>query len=67
MAAHSAMLRGASQVFVVDKEADRLKLAEQIGATAVDFSHRRPHRDDHGRHRRVRCGLRRGGRRLPSS
>lgn len=38
MAAHSAMLRGASQVFVVDKEADRLTLAEQIGATAVDFS-----------------------------
>lgn len=38
MAAHSAMLRGASQVFVVDKEADRLKLAEQIGATAVNFA-----------------------------
>ena len=38
MAAHSAMIRGASEVFVVDKEADRLGLAEQIGATAVDFS-----------------------------
>jgi len=38
MAAHSAMLRGASQVFVVDKEADRLALATKIGATAVDFS-----------------------------
>lgn len=38
MAAHSAMLRGASQVFVVDKEADRLTLAGQIGATTVDFS-----------------------------
>jgi glutathione-independent formaldehyde dehydrogenase len=38
MAAHSAMLRGASHVFVVDKEPDRLALAEQFGATAVDFS-----------------------------
>jgi glutathione-independent formaldehyde dehydrogenase len=38
MAAHSAMLRGAYQVFVVDKEPDRLALAEQFGATAIDFS-----------------------------
>ncbi|GIF74636.1 glutathione-independent formaldehyde dehydrogenase [Asanoa siamensis] len=38
MAAHSAVLRGASQVFVVDKEADRLALATEYGATAVDFS-----------------------------
>lgn len=38
MAAYSAVLRGASQVFVVDKEADRLALAESIGATAIDFS-----------------------------
>ncbi len=38
MAAHSAFLRGASQVFVVDKEADRLALAERFGATAVDLS-----------------------------
>jgi glutathione-independent formaldehyde dehydrogenase len=38
MAAHSAMLRGASQVFVIDKEPDRLALAEKYGATAVDFS-----------------------------
>lgn len=38
MAAHSAMLRGAYQVFVVDKEPDRLALAEQIGATAVNFA-----------------------------
>ncbi len=38
MAAHSAMLRGAAQVFVVDKESDRLALATGIGATAVDFS-----------------------------
>ncbi len=38
MAAHSAMLMGASQVFVVDKQADRLKLAESIGATGIDFS-----------------------------
>jgi len=38
MAAHSAMLRGAAQGFVVDKEPDRLALAERFGATAVDFS-----------------------------
>ncbi len=38
MAAHSAFLRGAAQVFVVDKEPDRLRLAEKIGATPVDFS-----------------------------
>lgn len=38
MAAHSAMLRGASQVFVVDKAADRLALASRIGATPIDFS-----------------------------
>lgn len=38
MAAHSAWLRGASQVFVVDFEADRLALAEQFGTTPVDLS-----------------------------
>lgn len=38
MAAHSAVIKGASQVFVVDQHRDRLKLAESIGATAVDFS-----------------------------
>ncbi|MGH9271576.1 MAG: glutathione-independent formaldehyde dehydrogenase [Ilumatobacteraceae bacterium] len=38
MAAHSAMLRGATQVFVVDKETDRLKLAEHVGATAVNLA-----------------------------
>ncbi|MCJ1688641.1 glutathione-independent formaldehyde dehydrogenase [Rathayibacter sp. VKM Ac-2927] len=36
MAAHSAFLRGASQVFVVDHQADRLALAEKYGATAVN-------------------------------
>jgi len=38
MAAHSAMIRGASQVFVVDKQADRLALAEAYGCTPVDYS-----------------------------
>ncbi len=37
MAAHSAALRGAAQIFVVDKGADRLALAEKYGATAVNF------------------------------
>ncbi len=38
MAAYSAVLKGARQVFVVDKVAERLQLAEQIGAVAVDFT-----------------------------
>jgi glutathione-independent formaldehyde dehydrogenase len=42
LAAHSAMIRGASQVFVVDKERDRLDLAGKIGATPVDFSQADP-------------------------
>jgi glutathione-independent formaldehyde dehydrogenase len=38
MAAHSALLRGAAQVFVVDKEADRLNLANKLGATSINFA-----------------------------
>jgi glutathione-independent formaldehyde dehydrogenase len=38
MAAHSAFLRGASKVFVADKEPDRLQLAKQIEAIPVDIS-----------------------------
>ncbi|WP_432056626.1 glutathione-independent formaldehyde dehydrogenase [Streptomyces sp. bgisy022] len=38
MAAYSALLRGARQVFVVDRVADRLRKAEEIGATPIDFS-----------------------------
>ena len=38
MAAHSAFLRGASQVFVADKQADRLQLAKQIDAVPIDIS-----------------------------
>ncbi len=37
MAAHSAAIRGASEVYVVDKEPDRLALAGKIGAVPVDF------------------------------
>lgn len=36
MAAYSAMIRGASQVMVVDRLPDRLALAEQIGAIPID-------------------------------
>jgi glutathione-independent formaldehyde dehydrogenase len=42
LAAHSAMIRGAAEVFVVDKEADRLALAASIGAVPVDFSEADP-------------------------
>lgn len=38
MAAYSSLLRGAARVFVVDKVPDRLRLAERIGATPIDFS-----------------------------
>jgi len=38
MAAMSARLRGADQVFVVDRQADRLKLAETLDATPIDDS-----------------------------
>ena len=38
MAAYSAMIRGASVVYVVDKVPERLKLAEQIGAVPIDYS-----------------------------
>jgi glutathione-independent formaldehyde dehydrogenase len=36
MAAYSALLRGAGRVMVVDRLADRLRLAEEIGAIPVD-------------------------------
>jgi glutathione-independent formaldehyde dehydrogenase len=38
MAALSATIRGASKVMVVDRQPDRLKLAESIGAIAIDDS-----------------------------
>ena len=42
MAAHSAMIKGACSVMVVDCHADRLKLAESIGAIAIDYSKEDP-------------------------
>ncbi len=38
MAAYSALIKGASKVMVVDNHPDRLKLAESIGAIAIDNS-----------------------------
>ncbi|MBL9166253.1 MAG: glutathione-independent formaldehyde dehydrogenase [Verrucomicrobiales bacterium] len=38
MAAHSAMIKGASKVFIVDAHPDRLALGEQIGAIPIDYS-----------------------------
>ncbi|BAU30988.1 glutathione-independent formaldehyde dehydrogenase [Microcella alkaliphila] len=38
MAALSAMIKGAAKVMVVDRHPDRLALAEQIGAIAIDDS-----------------------------
>ncbi|MFD5826273.1 glutathione-independent formaldehyde dehydrogenase [Lentzea sp. NPDC060358] len=42
MAAHSAVLRGAARVFVVDRRPDRLALAGRFGAVPVDFSQADP-------------------------
>jgi len=38
MAALSAKIRGASEIFVVDKVQSRLKLAEDLGAIPIDFT-----------------------------
>jgi threonine dehydrogenase-like Zn-dependent dehydrogenase len=38
MAAHSAMIKGASKVMIVDSHPDRLALAEQIGAIPINYS-----------------------------
>ena len=38
MAAHSAAIKGAAKIMVVDNHKDRLKLAEDLGAIAIDFS-----------------------------
>jgi len=37
LAAHSAFIRGASQVFVVDQSEERLAIAEQLGAIPINF------------------------------
>lgn len=37
LAAESAFMRGATEVFVVDRYTDRLKLAKKIGATPINF------------------------------
>jgi threonine dehydrogenase-like Zn-dependent dehydrogenase len=42
MAAHSAMIKGARSVMVVDCHADRLKLAESIGAIPIDYAKEDP-------------------------
>jgi glutathione-independent formaldehyde dehydrogenase len=55
MAALSAKIRGASEIYVVDNVAERLALVKQLGATPVDFAEgdpveqildlRKPHRE----------------------
>src|SRR6202041_1304824 len=42
MAAHSAMIKGASKVMIVDRHPDRLSLAESIGAITIDDSEESP-------------------------
>jgi len=61
MAAYSATLRGASKVLIVDRHPDRLKLAESIGAIAIDDSKGSPvdqileHTDGEGADRGCEC------------
>ena len=38
LAAHSAFIRGASEVYVVDRYKDRLDLAKKLGAVPIDFT-----------------------------
>lgn len=38
MAAYSAVLRGASRIYVVDRVPERLEVAKKIGCTPIDFS-----------------------------
>ena len=42
MAALSAKIQGASQIMVVDRHPDRLRLAEEIGAITIDDSNEKP-------------------------
>lgn len=42
LAAYSAAIKGASQIMVVDRHPDRLRLAEQIGAIPIDDSKESP-------------------------
>jgi threonine dehydrogenase-like Zn-dependent dehydrogenase len=42
LAAYSAILRSASQVMLVDRHLDRLRLAESVGAIAIDDSKESP-------------------------
>jgi glutathione-independent formaldehyde dehydrogenase len=42
MAAYSALLRGASRVFVVDRVPERLQKVEQIGGIPIDFTQANP-------------------------
>jgi len=38
MAAYSAILRGAAEVYVVDRVPERLQKAREIGCVPIDFS-----------------------------
>lgn len=42
MAAYSAILRGASEVYVVDRVPERLQKAKEIGCIPIDFSKEDP-------------------------
>jgi threonine dehydrogenase-like Zn-dependent dehydrogenase len=42
MAAHSAMIKGASKVIIIDRHPDRLALAAKIGAITIDDSSESP-------------------------
>ena len=59
LAAHSALIRGAARVFVADKEADRLRLADQIGAIPVDIGQGDPVEQimEHTLGRGTDCGI----------
>jgi glutathione-independent formaldehyde dehydrogenase len=63
LSAYSSLLRGAAEVFVVDRAPERLKKAQEIGAVPIDFTKGDPagqiekHRKDN---RRMQSALRPG-------
>ena len=67
MAAHSAFIRGAAQVFVVDQQRRPARAGREDRRHAGRPRRERSGRGDHGRHRRFRRRLRRRGRRLPGA
>ncbi len=63
LSAYSALIKGAAEVYVVDRAPDRLQRAEGIGAVAIDFTAGDPVKqikDMRAKNRKMQQALRRG-------